>query len=137
MISSIVLAHGIGGRRDLPLDLSFFLVGAAIVVVLSFVGLAVLWPKPRLQDGVRSRVIDAPWLRPLAGVLRVLGVFFFGLVLVAGLVGRNDGSENIVPVLIYVAFWLVVPFAAAFVGNLWTAINPFRTMIRWFRFGEE
>ena len=130
MIPSNVLAHGIGERSDLPLDLSFFLVGGGVVIVVSFVALAVLWPQPRLQDGVRSRVIDAPWLRPLAGVLRVLGVFFFGLVLVAGLVGRNDGSENIVPGLIYVAVWLVVPFAVAFVGNLWTAINPFRTMIR-------
>ena len=31
----VALAHGIGGRGDLPVPLEFFLVGAGLVLVLS------------------------------------------------------------------------------------------------------
>jgi len=43
------LAHGIVGRQDLPIPRWLFAWAAAVVLVISFVGLAVLWPKPRLQ----------------------------------------------------------------------------------------
>ena len=136
MISPFV-AHGIGGRSDLPLELLFFLVGGGVVVVLSFVALAVLWPQARLQDGPHTRPIRAPWDGPVAGGLAALGLGSYLLVLVAGLAGRDSGSSNIVPVMIWVLVWLVVPFASAFVGNIWASINPWRTMTRFFSFGRE
>ena len=46
-----LLAHGIVGRTDLPIPEWLFGWGAAVVLMMSFVGLAMLWPKPRLQDG--------------------------------------------------------------------------------------
>ena len=45
------LAHGIVGRTDLPIPEWLFGWAAAVVLVVSFVALAVLWPQPRLQDG--------------------------------------------------------------------------------------
>ena len=39
-----IFAHGIGGRADLPVPIEFFLVGAGIALVASFVLLAALWP---------------------------------------------------------------------------------------------
>ncbi len=45
----IPLAHGIGGVRDLPVPESFFFVTAAIVLVVSFVLLGVLWRQPLLE----------------------------------------------------------------------------------------
>jgi hypothetical protein len=36
----------------------------------------------------------------------------------------------------WVYFWLVVPFLGAFLGDLYTAINPWRTLSRWLGIGE-
>lgn len=131
------LAHGIGGRSDLPLDLTFFQVGAGVVLVVSFIALAVLWPTPRLQDGPRPRVLSARWPAALSGVLRVLGVGALLLAIVAGLFGEDDGARNITPVLVYVLVWLVVPFGSAVLGNWWAAINPWDTLSRLVPLDEE
>ena len=42
-------AHGLGGLTNLPIPGWMFLVGGATVLVVSFLGLAVLWPEPRLS----------------------------------------------------------------------------------------
>jgi len=121
------LAHGLGGRKDLPVPLEFFVVGAAVVLLVSFGALAVLWPTPRLQDGPRFRgdgraVPD--WLgRTAAG----FGLAFFALIVAAGLFGDPNARSNIAPVGVWVLFWLVVPFLAALVGNAWSFFSPWRT----------
>ena len=45
-----LIAHGISVRTDLPVPEVIFWWAASIVLVVSFVALATLWPKPRLQD---------------------------------------------------------------------------------------
>jgi hypothetical protein len=50
------------------------------------------------------------------------------LVVVTGLAGVQNSSRNLAPVLVWVDFWLVVPFLAALVGNLYTYVNPWRTL---------
>lgn len=130
-------AHGIGGRADLPVPLSFFLIGAGVALVISFVALAVLWPEPRFQTALRTRPIAAPWLSPIQIVLRVSGVLVLGLVIVAGLADGNERALNIGPLLVWIAFWLVIPFASAVVGNLWTSINPWDTLARGMAIGAS
>ncbi len=44
----MLVAHGIGGVRDLPVPESLFFVTAAIVLVVSFVLLGALWRRPLL-----------------------------------------------------------------------------------------
>ena len=44
-----ILAHGIGGIRDLPVPRYVFYYGAAGVLVISFAALAFLWRKPVLE----------------------------------------------------------------------------------------
>lgn len=126
----VVLAHGIGGRGDLPVPLEFFLVGAAVVLVVSFVALTVLWPEPRLQTGPLDRPLSAPWLGPVASLLAVVGLAGLGLVVGAGLFGDLRGRSNVAPVLVWVYFWLVIPFLSALVGDLWQYINPWRSIGR-------
>lgn len=104
-------AHGIGGRGDLPVPLGFFVVGAASVLVITFVGLALLWPKPRLQElDPNRRSISVPGWRWMVLLLRIVGVASLGVVVVAGLFGADDSGRNPAPVLVWVVFWLVVPF---------------------------
>lgn len=121
------LAHGIGGRGDLPVPLEFFLVGAAVVLLLSFGALAVLWPSPRLQAGPRFRSTGWAVPRWVAGAAAAFGLVFFGLVVAAGLFGDPDARSNVAPVSVWVLFWLVIPFSAAVAGNAWSILSPWRT----------
>lgn len=130
----VAVAHGIGGRLDLPVPLELFIAGAGLVLVVSFVALAVLWPEPRLQDGPRY---DAPATRRPVRALRFVlgGVGLVSLILVIGQVvpswfgvEREFARPTIAPVMVWVVFWLVVPFAAALVGNLYADLSPWRAM---------
>jgi hypothetical protein len=137
-IPSVATAHGIGGRLDLPVPLSYFLVGAGVVLVISFVALAVLWPEPRLQDGPRHDVarltVRRGWVLPTLGLIALLLVIgqlippLFGL-------ETDPTRPTIAPVLVWVVFWLVVPFAGAVIGDWYTDINPWRTLARGVRIG--
>ena len=55
-------AHGLVGKQDLPIPRWLFAWAAAVVLVVSFVALAVLWPRPRLERRRRAR---ACWRAPV------------------------------------------------------------------------
>jgi hypothetical protein len=134
-------AHGIGGRSDLPVPLEYFVVGSGFVLVITFVALAVLWTRPRLQDGPRRSGSGGIPL-PLTFILRSLGVA--ALLLVAGeaivdwLGLEIDPSHpGIAPVLVWVVFWLIVPYSAALLGDWYTLLNPWRGLAWALRLGRE
>ncbi len=135
-IPAPALAHGIGGRRDLPVPVEFFVVGAAVVLVASFAALAVLWPRSRWQEPPAGRPLEAPWLGVASKVLTVAGVAGLAAV-VAGGAFAGLGRNNLAPVLVWVYFWLVIPFLSALVGNIWRFLNPWRTLAEWGGVGEE
>jgi len=127
----LILAHGIGGRSDLPIPMLVLITGAAVVLVITFLALTLMWTRPRLQDGPRydgdSTVV------PVSGLLAALGLL--GLLVVIGqvvapLLGMETVSTRptIAPVTVWVVFWLVVPFAGALAGNWYTDLNPWRTL---------
>jgi hypothetical protein len=138
-IPSVAQAHGIGGRLDLPVPLSYFVVGAGVVLVISFVALAVLWPEPRLQDGPRHDparlTVRRGWVLPTLGLVALLLVIGQ---LVPPLLGleTDPTRPTIAPVLVWVVFWLVVPFAGALIGDWYTDINPWRTLASGLRVGR-
>jgi len=66
-------------------------------------------------------------MRWLVMALVVLGIAGLVLVVVAGVFGENRRS-NAAGVLVWVYFWLVVPFLGALVGDLWRHMNPWRTV---------
>jgi hypothetical protein len=119
-------AHGIGGRSDLPVPVSYFIVGAAVVLGLSFAALAVLWPQPRLQDPSPGRDIGG-WGRWPVVLLAGIGLVGLALVVSAGVLGE-DRRTNAAPILLWVYFWLVVPFVGAVVGDVYRHLNPWRTL---------
>ena len=122
------LAHGLVGRQDLPIPRWLFAWGAAVVLVISFVALAVLWPKPRLEQVHERRVRTVPVaLEVLCGLV---GVAAFGLVVYAGFAGTPTATANLTPTVIYVIFWVGVPFASAVLGDVFAAFNPWRAVAR-------
>ncbi len=125
-IPGVAAAHAVGGRLDLPVPLSFFIVGAGLAVAVSFGVVAAVWPRPRLQDPGPGSQITGSWVRKLRIVLAALGVVGLSLVVATGF---WHGSERTIgPALVYIYFWLVVPFAAAVAGNWWLGLSPWRTM---------
>lgn len=129
----MLLAHGVGGRTDLPLPAWLFAYGAGFAVLISFVALGILWPRPRLAVAARGR--DLPdgvqrAARPLTWVLRAVGVLVYGVVLAASLWGVDDGGSNIAPFVLYVSFWVGVQLLSAVLGDVWRALNPLDTLAR-------
>jgi hypothetical protein len=124
-------AHGIGGVRDLPVPLWLFYYGGAIVLIVSFIALGVLWRRPLLQKHAGGRPLPEGLQRVLlSGALRfvlgALGFFLLVVVTAAALFGTSLFSRNLAPTFVYVIFWVgLVPVVVVF-GNVWSALNPWR-----------
>jgi hypothetical protein len=125
------LAHGIGQIQDLPIPRWLFYYGAALVLIVSFVALGILWREPRLSTREAGRPLNERWQRFLLwrGWPIILGGIALGLLVVvwlAALVGRPDAADNLAPVFVWVLFWLgLVPIVVIF-GNLWSVLNPWK-----------
>ena len=124
-----LLAHGIGGIRDLPVPAWLFLWGGSVVLVISFLALGVLWRQPQLERRAGGRSLTA-WLQRVLGsaVLRFLvGAVSAGLlvlVFLAALIGEPSSAENLAPTFVYVIFWLGLVVVQVVLGNVWPVLNP-------------
>lgn len=126
---SPLLAHGIGGIRDLPIPLWLFYYGAAVVLVVSFVALWALWRKPVLEERSAGRPLPDGLQRVLLSpalhaVLGAISFALLGLVTAAALVGDRTPNDNLAPTFVYVVFWLVLAGVSAVFGNVWRVLNP-------------
>lgn len=127
-MSLLLLAHGLVGRTDLPIPKWLFGWAAAVVLIISFAALAVLWPKPELQEERGKRWFDMP--RIVEPLLGALGVFAFTVIVYAGLAGVQDAQDNIAPTTIYVYLWIAIPVLSILFGDVFRAINPWRAIAR-------
>jgi hypothetical protein len=122
-------AHGLVGRQDLPIPRLLFVWAASAVLIASFVGLATLWPTPRLEGAVRERrLLRLP--RALVPVCGAIGVAVFALVVYAGLAGTQTPTANLAPTAIYVLFWVGLAVASLLFGDVFRPFNPWRAIGR-------
>ena len=127
-----VLAHGVGGRTDLPVPFWLALYGAGIAVVLSFAALGFLWPTPRLRDD-KGRPLPGPVAAfcgstVLVWVARVL-VLAATLVLVgAAFAGPGGEESNPLPHFLYIVFWVGLVPLSLLLGPFWRTVSPLRTL---------
>jgi|TARA_B100002003_G_scaffold15535_2_gene12950 hypothetical protein len=129
----IVLAHGVGGRSDLPIPEWRAAWGAFVILVLSFAALGLLWPKALLRSAARGRHLGtgADRVTRLLGVVAgIVGVVLSTVVLSAGLIGPDTNVSNIAPVGVYVVFWVGVPLLSALLGDIWRAFSPWEALGR-------
>ena len=132
LIPASAHAHGLVQRANLPIPEVMFLWAAAIVLIVSFVGLAVLWPKPKLQDPDWRPVPGGRLLgsRAVEIVCGAIGVALLALVLWAGYAGRQGPQDNLAPTFILIIFWVGLAFASIFFGDVFRAFNPWRAIGR-------
>jgi hypothetical protein len=128
----VVVAHGIGQIRDLPIPGFFFLYGGGAVVLLSFAALGALWLEPELERD-RERLLPDSLQRvvlssSLRAALRAITLALLVLIVVAAFAGARDRIRNIAPLLVWVIFWLALVPVTLVLGNVWATISPFRAL---------
>jgi len=129
-----LLAHGIGGRQDLPVPFSLVLVGAVVALVVSFALLGWRWRVSRLRGGEAGRplpvavqrFLDSPGFR---WVLRIAGLLLTGFAAFAAVFGP-DLPANPAATWVYVLFWVGLVVASLLFGPVWRQLNPVRTVHR-------
>lgn len=128
------VAHGLGGRVDLPVPRWLFVFGAGTALIVSFVALSALWTEPRFEHRDPGPA-SSTWLqgiltsRYLEWTVRLAALAIFFVVSGASL-RRVGATETIGPVLVFVWFWVGLTFAHALFGNLWATLSPFDTLGR-------
>ena len=145
LLSTPAGAHGFGQRYDLPIPLSFYLVGTAAAVVVSFVIVALFVRRvPRAHSYPRIDLLATPWgrwiaspthqgfLRPsstgYALVLKLVALAVFIITIIAGFRGDQNPYKNIAPTMVWIIWWVGFAYVCAFVGNVWAVLNPWRTI---------
>ncbi|HEX2439864.1 MAG TPA: fenitrothion hydrolase [Methylomirabilota bacterium] len=128
LLPSSAAAHGLVGKQDLPIPRWLFAWAATVVLVVSFVALAALWPRPRLERVEERRVLSVPLaLEVLCGAL---GVSAFAITVWAGFEGTQTATANLMPTVVYVIFWVAIPFSTLLLGDVFAAFNPWRAVGR-------
>lgn len=106
--------------------------GAAIVLVVSFVLLGVLWRSPLLAARQRGRALPSVLSRIVLGpgriVAQIISVALFVLVWISAVFGDTDPFRNLAPTWIYVIFWLGLPALTVVFGYVWRGLSPWRAI---------
>jgi hypothetical protein len=129
-----VFAHGLVQRSSLPIPEWLFGWAAAIVLCVSFVALAVLWPRPRLEDprwrplpGGIGRALGSRGLEVAGGAI---GVALLALAIATGYAGPDTPLDNFAPTFVFIIFWVGLVFVSVLLGDVFRLLNPWRALGR-------
>jgi hypothetical protein len=130
----VQFAHGLVQRANLPIPEEMFFGAAAVVLIVSFLALAALWPQPKLEadhwrplPGALGRLLGSKVLEVACGAA---GVVLLVVVVVAGLAGTENGLDNFAPTFVFIIFWVGLAFASALLGNVFASFSPWRAVGR-------
>ena len=137
---TIPVAHALLiGRRDLPIPEWLFAWAAAVVLVVSFFALSLLWRRARFEDDTwrpapagLSRVVASSVTEFAAGLA---GVFLLGVVFWSGTAGTDLPGLNFAPTFVFITFWLGVALLSVVLGDVFRALNPWRAIGRAYGWG--
>lgn len=134
VVAPYASAHALQGRDDLPIPDWLFGWAAAAVLVVSFLGFALVWREPKLEaEHWRplprriSRVLCSTAIEVACGVV---GVGLLGLTVWSGLAGARSPTSNFAPTFVFVVFWLGLVAVSLFFGDVYRAFNPWRAIGR-------
>ena len=130
----IPFAHALASKGDLPIPAWLFAWGAAIVLVVSFFGLAAAWRKPKFEGDewrpIAPRFSAVLLSRAAQFLFGLASVCLLGVVLYAGFEGTSAPDRNFALVFVFVTVWLGFPVASALLGDVFRAVNPWRALGR-------
>lgn len=127
-----VLAHGVGGSTDLPIPLTYALVGGVWALILTFAVVAVAWRTPKFDPEKPGRALPA-WVndavdsRGLRCVLAAAALLLTIWVGAAAIWGPQN-AENALPGSFYVLLWVGLVAVSVMVGPIWRVLSPVRTV---------
>jgi hypothetical protein len=139
-VPALVAAHGFGQRIDLPVPLYLYLFGGGALVALSFILLGLM--PSRMGEVLRAYpkydLAQFVWFRALASKtallpLKLLFVVLLVVAVASGLFGEENAAFNMLPTVVWILFAIGVTFVSAFLGNVWSVVNPFKTL---YEYGE-
>lgn len=119
--------HAFDDRYDLPAPLSYFVIGATLAVALSF-GVALLFVRRAPSAAPVRQITLGPVLPALRGLARWIALGLFVLTVAAGWLGTGDPMMNLAPTMVWIVWWVGLSVWVACVGNIWPAIDPWRTL---------
>jgi hypothetical protein len=131
--AGLVLAHGLGGRSDLPVDPGLAAAGAAAAVAVSFFMVADRRPRSRTyhrsnEPPPAAALVEEPQSSVVARVLQVLVLLASIAVVIIALAGPLRPRSNLAPYALYVVFWVGLVPASLLFGPVWRLLNPLRTV---------
>lgn len=129
-----VVAHGVGGSTDLPVPLSFALIGAAWALTATFAIVALAWKKPRFDLGNAgrdlpawvTRAVDSPVIRWTAALVALVFAVWVAVAAVWG----PPGGDNALQGVFYVLLWVGLVAVSVVVGPVWQLLSPLRTVYK-------
>jgi hypothetical protein len=132
--SVTVLAHGLGGSADLPIPLTYALIGAAWALTFTFAVVALAWKRPRFDPDKPGRElprwvtasVDAPVTRWAVGIVGLVLAAWVG---VAAFLGPQN-ADNPLPGVFYVLMWVGLVALSLVLGPVWRVLSPVRTVHR-------
>ncbi len=131
---TLPVAHALIGKQDLPIPAWLFAWGASMVLIISFVGLALGWRSPRLEsDGwhpVLPRLSRVVLSRPADLAAGAIGVFLLAVAIWSGLAGTAQPDQNFTLTFVYVTAWLCLAAVSVLLGDVFRAFNPWRAIAR-------
>lgn len=133
----ITSAHAFGQKYTLALPVWLYIYGGGAVIIISFllIGYFTTQANPK---SLESSIDLSRWrffqflLKPRSLViLKSIGVILFLLTLLTGIFGNQRPTENFAPTFFWLIFTLGFTYLTAIVGNLWSVINPWKTLVSW------
>jgi hypothetical protein len=126
----LLLAHGIGGVQGLPLDGELVLQTGGVVVLLSFLAIALLWKRPRFTGPVTGRPLVADVPRSVRTTVQAILLVGAAAVVAYGFAGPQDPDANPAPRVLYVLLWVGIVPVSLVLGPVWRVANPLRLLHR-------
>ena len=120
-----------------PVPLMLCIISGAIAVIGSFV-LITFVPTDIVSHPRYPHVnlLQWDWLRLVNRVhgifwIQLSSVFIFVVVVIAGFWGNVDPVYNLAPTFVWVIFWVGLTYISAFVGDVWSILNPWKIIFGW------
>jgi hypothetical protein len=114
-------AHGAARGFVLLLPTGHVIFIGAFVVLATFCIISLL-PKWHFRTDVKP---SAPLRSYKGSVASLISAFTLGILIWIGFQGPRDPAENLLTLVVWTGWWVVIVLLHPLVGNLWSYINPF------------